>query len=68
MIQRILSTLLGVLFLIALFLLTSLLVALALTAGLLAWGWLWWRSRGRGGRVIEGEYRVVRDTKYHLRP
>ena len=59
MIQRILSTLLGVLFLIAVFLLTSFLVALALTAGILLWGWLWWRSRGRGGRVIEGEYRVV---------
>jgi hypothetical protein len=68
MIQRILSTLLGVLFLIAVFVFTSILVAVALTAGMLLWGWLWWRSRGRRGRVIEGEYRVVRDTKYHLRP
>jgi hypothetical protein len=68
MIQRVLSTLLGVLFLIAAFLFASILVAIALTAGMLLWGWLWWRSRGRGGRVIEGEYRVERDTKYHLRP
>jgi len=58
MIQRVLSAILGVLFLIAVFVFTSFLVALALTAGLLLWGWLWWRSRGRAGRVIEGEYRV----------
>ena len=38
-----------------------------LTAGLLAWAWLWWRGPRRvpasdGGRVIEGEYRIV-DSK-----
>lgn len=68
MIQRVLSTLLGVLFLIAVFIFTSILVAIALTAGLLLAGWLWWRSRGRKGQVIEGEYRVVRDRTYHLKP
>jgi len=72
MIQRVLSALLGVLFLIAVFVFASFLVALALTAGLLAWGWLWWRSRGRvparRGQVIEGEYREVRDQNYHPRP
>jgi hypothetical protein len=68
MIQRVLSTLLGVLFLIAVFLLTSILVAIAVTTGLLFAGWMWWRSRhrvaargaGRGGRVIEGEYRMIK--------
>lgn len=68
MIQRVLSTLAGLLFLMAVFLFTSILLAIALTAGMALWGWLWWRSRGRGGRVIEGEYRVVRDRTYHLRP
>jgi len=68
MIQRLLAAVVAVLFLIAVFLLTSLLVAIALTAGLLLAGLAWWRSRKRGGTVIEGEYRVVRDTKYHLKP
>jgi hypothetical protein len=72
MIQRIVATLLGVLFLVAVFILTSILVAIALAAGLLIAGWMWWRSRGRvpqrPGRVIEGEYREVRDKNYHLRP
>lgn len=72
MIQRVLSTLLGVLFLVAVFVFTSILVAITLTAGLLIAGWVWWRSRGRvserRGRVIEGEYREVRDQNYHLRP
>ena len=72
MIQRILSTLLGLLFVVAVFVFTSILVAIALTTGLLLAGWAWWRSRGReplrGGRVIEGEYRVERDRNYHLRP
>jgi hypothetical protein len=72
MIQRVLSALLGVLFLIAVFVFTSILVAVALTTGLLLAGWMWWRSRGRvparRGQVIEGEYREVRDRNYHLRP
>ena len=55
MIQRLLS----VLFLIAVFVFTSFLVAVALTVGLLGYGWLWWRSRGQRRRVIEGEYRVI---------
>jgi hypothetical protein len=59
MVQRVLSTLLGVLLLIAVFLFASLLVAIAVTTGLLLAGWMWWRSRGQRGRVIEGEYRVI---------
>jgi hypothetical protein len=72
MIQRVLSAILGVLFLVAVFVFTSILVAIALTAGLVLAGWVWWRSRGRvperRGHVIEGEYREVRDQNYHLRP
>jgi hypothetical protein len=63
MIQRVIVALsaavLGALFLIAVFVFTTFLVALALTAGLLGYAWLWWRSRGRRRRVIEGEYRVI---------
>ena len=72
MIQRALSALLAVLFMVAVFVFTSILVAIALTAGLLLAGWAWWRSRRRvraaGGQVIEGEYREVPERNYHLRP
>ena len=71
MIQRVLSAILGVLFVVAVFVFTSILVAIALAAGLVLAGWIWWRSRGRvpkqRGQVIEGEYREVRDQNYHLR-
>ena len=59
MIQRLLGAILGVLFLIAVFLFTTFLVALAVTVGLIGYAWLWWRSRKRQRRVIEGEYRVI---------
>lgn len=59
MIQRVLAAVLGVLFLIGVFVFTTFLVALALTGGLLGYAWLWWRSRGQRRRVIEGEYRVI---------
>ena len=72
MIQRILSALLGLAFLVVVFIFASILVAIALTAALLLGGWMWWRGRGRvgvrRGRVVEGESRVVRDQNYHLRP
>ena len=59
MIQRVLSALLGVLFLVAVFIFTSFLVALALAAGLLLGAWAWWRGRKRVPAVIEGEYRII---------
>jgi len=72
MIQRILSTLLGLAFLVVVFIFASILVAIALTAALLLGGWMWWRGRARvvsrRGRVVEGESRVVRDQNYRLRP
>jgi membrane protease YdiL (CAAX protease family) len=62
--QRVVGAVLGLLFLVAVFLFTSLIVAALLAVGVVVWGWLWWRSRdrvsrqpGRGGAVIEGEYR-----------
>jgi hypothetical protein len=44
--------------------------AVAATLALLVWGWLMWRTRGvrraarkAEGTVIEGEYRVERETR-----
>jgi len=74
MIQRILATVLGLALLAVVFIFTSILLAIGLTAALLLGAWMWWRGRGRivvstrRGRVIEGESRVVDDPNYHLRP
>jgi len=60
LIQRLVGVLLGVLFLVAVFVFASLALGILLAAGLVAWGWLWWRSRLQprpGGTVVEGEYR-----------
>jgi hypothetical protein len=70
MLQRILATLLGLALVVVAFLITSVLIAVIVTAGLLAWAWLWWRGPrrapevvvGSGGRVVEGEYRII-DSK-----
>jgi hypothetical protein len=74
MIQRILATVLGLALLAVVFVFTSILLAIGLTAALLLGAWMWWRGRGRivvstrRGRVIEGESRVVDDQNYRLRP
>lgn len=60
LIQRLMGVLLGVLFLVAVFVFASLALGILLAVGLVAWGWLWWRSRLQPrsqGPVIEGEYR-----------
>ena len=73
-IQRILATVLGLALLAVVFIFTSILLAIGLTAALLLGAWMWWRGRGRivvstcRGRVIEGESRVVDDQNYRLRP
>ena len=73
MIQRVISTLIGVAVLAVAFVFASVLLFIILAAAMLLGGWMWWRGRGRlvatrRGRVIEGESRVVRDQNYHLRP
>jgi hypothetical protein len=73
MIQRVVSTLLGLAVLVLAFVFASVLLFIGLAAALLIGGWIWWRGRGRvvisrRGRVIEGESRVVDDPNYHLRP
>ena len=58
-----------VLFVLA-FIFASVIFAVAATLALLVWGWLMWRTRGlrrearkAQGTVIEGEYRVERETR-----
>ena len=62
MIARILSALVGLVFVVLTFVFASLIVAIALAAGLIAWAWIWWRGRGlrkHQPQVIEGEYRTI---------
>jgi hypothetical protein len=66
LIQRVVGVLLGLLFLVAVVVFASLALGVLLAAGLVIWGWLWWRSRSRlpmdrggGGAVVEGEFRDV---------
>lgn len=66
LIQRIVGILLGLLFLVAVFIFASLALGILLAAGLVVWGWLWWRSRSRlpgdrerTGAVVEGEFRDI---------
>jgi hypothetical protein len=65
LIQRAVGIVLGLFFLLAVFVFASLALGILLAAGLVVWGWLWWRGRSRlpadrgGGVVVEGEYRDV---------
>jgi hypothetical protein len=68
LIQRVVGVLLGLLFLVAVFVFASLALGILLAAGLVLWGWLWWRSRSlpqrhRRGTVVEGEYRDITPTQ-----
>lgn len=70
LLQRILGAALGVALFVAAFVFASVLLAIAASVALVVWGWLWWRTRDlrRAARdeqaaVIEGEYRVERETR-----
>ena len=58
MIQRVLSLVVAGAFLVAVFAFLAAFVALAIAMALVLATWAWWRGR-RGGRVIEGEYRII---------
>ncbi|OGA19511.1 MAG: hypothetical protein A3I63_04795 [Betaproteobacteria bacterium RIFCSPLOWO2_02_FULL_66_14] len=66
--QRVLGAVLGIALFAAAFVFASILLAVVAAVALVVWAWLWWRTRnlpkrGRdGGAVIEGEYRVERDS------
>jgi hypothetical protein len=65
LLQRIVGVLLGLLFLAAVLVFASFVLGALVAAGIVLWGWMWWRTRGlrkaarRGAIVIEGEYRDV---------
>ena len=62
MIARIISALLGLVFVVLTFIFASLIVATAVAAGVLVWAWAWWRGRKvakNSPQVIEGDYRIL---------
>ena len=70
LLQRIVGAILGIALFIAAFIFASVMLAVAAALALLVWGWLWWRTReirraARAGDnvVIEGEYRVERESR-----
>ena len=64
-VQRLLGTVVGILFLLAALLFASVVLGVALAIGVMVWAWLWWRSRSLPRRrvIIEGEYRDVTDLE-----
>lgn len=63
LVQRVVGAALGLVLFIAAFVFASVFLALAAAFALVAWVWLWWRTRNLpkragDGVVIEGEYRV----------
>jgi ABC-type bacteriocin/lantibiotic exporter with double-glycine peptidase domain len=71
---RIAGAIVGIALFIAAFIFTSVILAIAAVFALLLWGWLMWRTRHLrrameraakegDGVVIEGEYRVERETR-----
>ena len=70
LLQRILGVMLGIALFVAAFIFASVILALVVSVALVIWGWVWWRTRDirRAARegdnvVIEGEYRVERETR-----
>lgn len=68
--QRIAGAALGILLFIAALFFASVVLAAAALLALGVWGWLWWQTRAlrkavakAEGTVIEGEYRVERETR-----
>ena len=61
LLQRVVGLLFGLLFLAAMFVFASLVLAVLATVGLLVGGWMWWRTRAlrASGRretvVVEGQ-------------
>ena len=62
--QRLLGIVLAAVFVLAALVFASIALGIMLAVGLVVWGWLWWRTRGRLPRepnqgrsvVIEGEF------------
>jgi hypothetical protein len=74
LLQRLLGVLLGALFLLAVLVFASVALGILLAVGLVVWGWVWWRTRGKlpaerhgSGSVIEGEFRDLTPS-HRIRP
>jgi hypothetical protein len=64
LLQRVVGTLLGLVFLLVLFVFASIALAALLAVGLATWGWLWWRSRSQPrGRILEGEFQRLEERE-----
>lgn len=67
--QRIAGAVLGVLLFVLALVFASVILAVAGVVALAVYAWLWWRTRRLprretgAGTVIEGEYRVERETR-----
>ena len=68
--KRAAGAIVGIVLLVAAFFFASVVIAVAAILALLIWGWLMWRTRHlrrdlerADGAVIEGEYRVERETR-----
>ena len=68
--KRAAGAIVGIVLLVAAFFFASVVIAVAAILALLIWGWLMWRTRHlrrdlerANGSVIEGEYRVERETR-----
>ena len=68
--QRAAGAVVGIVFLVLAFVFASVIFAVAAILALMIWGWLMWRTRDlrrdlerQQGTVVEGEYRVERETR-----
>ena len=60
LLQRLLAVPLALLFVMAVLVFASIALGVLLALGVVAWAWLWWRSRSLPRRhTIEGEYQDV---------
>ena len=66
LLQRVAGAALGLVLFAAALVFASVILAIVAALALMVWAWVWWRTRNlpqRGkGVVIEGEYRVERET------
>lgn len=72
LLEKALTLVVGALLLVAAFMFSLLILAVAIVVGLMVWGYFWWKTRKirqamreqpPGGHVIEGEVIVVDDLR-----
>jgi len=67
LLQRVAGAVVGVVFFVLALVFASVIFAVVAVLALAIWAWLLWRTRNlpkrEQGTIIEGEYRVERDTR-----